>query len=153
VLALSISEVRACLGKSLHVVLLRNQLKAILQKESFFQKLSKPFASKLLDAFMICACEKGKTVVDPYKKQKNTVFFVLEGAVEVNFPKFIPTKSQKLLSSIKDIRNKENVDTKQLFGLESLKRAAIGDKADEYFEFSLQFLERGKVARTTLTEV
>lgn len=32
VLALSISEVRSSLGKSLHVVLLRNQLKAVLQR-------------------------------------------------------------------------------------------------------------------------
>jgi hypothetical protein len=128
VLALSISEVRACLGKGLHVVLLRNQLKTLLGRESFFQKLSKNFASKLLDTFMICGCEKGKTVVDPYRKLKNTVLLVLEGGVEVTFPKFIPTKSQKLLSSIKEIRSKE-IDTRQLFGVDALKRAAIGDKS------------------------
>lgn len=64
---------------------------------------------------------------------------ILEGTVEISFPKFIPTKSQKLLSSIKEIRTKD-VDTKQLFGLESLKRAAIGDKSeDKFFEFTVLF--------------
>lgn len=63
------------------MVMLRNQLKALLSKQSFFQKLSKSYASKLLDTFMICACEKGKAVVDPYRKLKNTIMLILEGAV------------------------------------------------------------------------
>lgn len=102
---------------------------------------------------MVCGCEKGRTVADPFKKQKNTVLLVLEGAVEVTFPKFIPTKSQKLLSSIKDIRTRENFDTKQLFGVDALRRAAVGDPPDQFFEIQLTFLERGKVARTTLGEI
>lgn len=60
----------------------------------------------MLDTFIISGCEKGKTVIDPYRKMKNTILLILEGAVEVSFPKFIPTKSQKLLSSIKEIRTK-----------------------------------------------
>ena len=94
------------LGKSLHIVLIRNQLKNILKKEYFFQKLNKDFASKLLDSFSVSAYEKGKSIIDTYKKQKNTILFILEGEVEITFPKFISTKSQKILSSIKDIKNK-----------------------------------------------
>lgn len=59
------------------MVLLRNQLKALLGKEPFFQKLSKNFASKMLDTFIISACEKGKTVIDPYRKLKNTILLIL----------------------------------------------------------------------------
>ena len=50
---------------------------------------------------MICACEKGKAVADPYRKLKNTIMLILDGAVEVIFPKLISTKSQKMLTSIK----------------------------------------------------
>lgn len=73
--------------------------------------------------------------------------------MEPSFPKFIPTKSQKLLSSIKDIRTRENFDAKQLFGVEALRKAAAGEQADMFFDFSLVFSERGKVARSTLAEV
>lgn len=66
---------------------------------------------------MISTYEKGKSIIDTYKKQKNTILFILEGEVEVSFPKFISAKSQKILSSIKEIRNRENLDQKQLFGV------------------------------------
>lgn len=82
--------------------------------------------------------------------------YMLEGEVEVLFPKFINTKnSQKILASIKEIKNtnKDNFDKKQIFGLEALKKAASCEKADEYFELNLQFTEKGKIARTTLTDI
>jgi hypothetical protein len=66
---------------------------------------------------MISACEKGKCIIDTYKKQKNVILFILEGEAEFSFPKFISAKSQKILSSIKDIKSKEHLDYKQLFGV------------------------------------
>lgn len=55
---------------------------------------------------MICNVEKGKTVIDTYKKLRNTIVFILEGDVDVVFPKFINSKScQKILSSIKELKN------------------------------------------------
>ena len=78
----------------------------MLKKEPFFQKLSKKYQAKFLDSFNVCNVEKGKTVIDTYKKLKNTIVFILEGKTEVTFPKFINSKaSQKILSSIKEMKN------------------------------------------------
>jgi transcriptional regulator of heat shock response len=109
----------------------------------------------VLDSFILSTYEKGKSIIDTYKKQKNTILFILEGSVEVVFPRFISAKSQKILSSIKEIKNinKENFDQKQLFGLEALKKAACNEKTDDYFEYNVQLVEKGKVARTSLAEI
>lgn len=77
VIAISVTDVKKALGKSLQIVLIRNQLKNILKKETFFQKLSKNYACKLLDSFIVSTCEKGKSIIDTYKKQKNTILFIL----------------------------------------------------------------------------
>ena len=37
--------------------------------------------------------------------------------------------------------------------MEALRKAAAGEQADMFFDFSLVFSERGKVARSTLAEV
>ena len=95
-------------------------------------------------------------MIDTYKKLKNTIIYVLEGQTEAVFPKFINSKqSQKILSSIKELRNthKENFDRKQLFGVEALKKAASCEKSDDYYEVNLQFVERGKIARSSLAEI
>jgi hypothetical protein len=115
------------LGKGLPIILIRNQLKNVLKKEPFFQKLSKRYQARFLDSYTVCNVEKGKTIIDTYKKLRNSIVFILEGQIDVVFPKFISSKqSQKILSSIKEIRNtnKENLDKKQLFGLEAIKKAA-----------------------------
>ena len=109
------------------IILIRNQLKNVLRKEPFFQKLSKKYQGRFLDSFNVCNVEKGKTIIDTYKKLKNAVLFILDGDIEVVFPKFISSKAnQKILSSIKELKNtnKENFDRKQLFGLEAIKKAA-----------------------------
>lgn len=50
--------------------------------------------------------EKGKTVIDTYRKKKNCIVFILEGEIEIAFPKFInPKSSQKIMASIKEIKN------------------------------------------------
>lgn len=77
VIAISVTDVKKALGKSLQIVLIRNQLKNILKKETFFQKLSKSYTCKLLDSFIVSTCEKGKSIIDTYKKQKNTILFIL----------------------------------------------------------------------------
>ena len=71
------------------------------------------------------------------------------------FPKFINSKSTKILSSIKEIKNtnKENLDKKQIFGLEAIKKTASCEKTDEYYDLNLQFIEKGKVARTSINEI
>ena len=78
------------------------------------------YQGKLLDSFVVCNVEKGKTIIDTYKKQKNSVILIVEGQTDIIFPKFINSKaSQKILASLKEIRNtsKDNFDRKQLFGL------------------------------------
>jgi len=65
------------LGKSLPVILIRNKMKNILKNESFFQKLSKQYASKLLDSFTVINVDKGRTVIDTYKKQKTTLMYII----------------------------------------------------------------------------
>lgn len=68
----------------------------------FFQKLSEKYQSKLLDSFMIVNISQGKTIIDTYKKLKNSIIYILEGDIEVFFPKFVGTKSsQRILTSIK----------------------------------------------------
>ena len=68
---------------------------------------------------MVTTVEKGKTIIDTYKKQKNTILYILEGRVDVSFPKFLNSKSSKnILTSLKEIKkDKENFDKKQLFGM------------------------------------
>jgi signal-transduction protein with cAMP-binding, CBS, and nucleotidyltransferase domain len=82
--------------------LIRNKLKNILKKEPFFQKLSKGYTSKLLDSFTVANVEKGKTVIDTYKKQKCALIYILEGNVDIAFPKFINAKSQRIITAIKE---------------------------------------------------
>jgi len=78
-LALSISEVRACLGKDLQAVLLRNKVKALLKNEKFFQDLSKNFAIQFLDAFQTSKCEKGIVPTSSCSKEikKDKIILVL----------------------------------------------------------------------------
>ena len=99
VLALSVVDIQNALGKSLPIMLIRNQLKAALRNEPFFQKLSKTYASRLLDSFVVAAVDKGKTVIDTYKKQRNSILFILEGNVDVSFPKFLNAKSSKSIQA------------------------------------------------------
>lgn len=55
---------------------------------------------------MIVNVDSGKTIIDTYKKLKNSIIYILEGDVDIFFPKFINAKpSQKILSSIKEIKN------------------------------------------------
>lgn len=82
--------------------------------------MSKKYQARLLDSFNILNVEKGKTVIDTYKKLRNSIVFVLEGQVEILFPKFINSKaSQKILSSMKEVKNiqRDTSDRKQLFGV------------------------------------
>ena len=95
--------------------------------------MSKKYQAKFLDSFNLSNVDKGKTVIDTYKKLRNSILFILEGQVEVLFPKFINSKaSQKILSSMKEVRNinKDNFDRKQLFGVEAIKKAASCEKTD-----------------------
>jgi len=127
ILAISIVDIKTALGKSLPIVLIRNQLKNALRKEAFFQKLSKKYQAKLLDSFNLQNVDKGKTVIDTYKKLRNSIVFILEGHVDVLFPKFINAKSsQKILASMKEVKNinKETFDRKQIFGVEAIKKQA-----------------------------
>lgn len=92
--------------------------------------MAKTYAAKLLDCFVVTSVDKGKTIIDTYKKQKNSIIYILDGQVDVTFPKFLSSKSNKnILASLKEIKhNKDNFDTKQLFGLESLKKATSCEK-------------------------
>jgi hypothetical protein len=38
-----------------------------------------------------------------------------------------------------------------LFGIDSLKKASCGEKVDDYFDYNIKFIERGKIARTSLS--
>jgi hypothetical protein len=59
-----------------------------------------------LDSFIIVNVDPGKTIIDSYKKLKNSILYILEGDADIFFPKFINGKpSQKILSSIKEIKN------------------------------------------------
>jgi hypothetical protein len=78
-LAISVVDIKTVLGKSLPIVLIRNQLKNVLRKEAFFQKLSKKYQARLLDSFNVRNVDKGKTVIDTYKKLRNSIVFILEG--------------------------------------------------------------------------
>ena len=150
------ADIQSALGKSLPIIVIRNQLKAVLKDEPFFNKLSKAYASKLLDSFTITSVDKGKTIIDAYKRQRNLVMFVVEGHTEVSFPKYINSKSHKnLLASMKEIkREKETFNMRQLFGVEALKKAAsCCDKNDDYYDFNIQFTEKGKIARTSLYDI
>ena len=67
--------------------------------------MSKKYQGRLLDAFNIYNVDKGKTIIDVYKKLKNSITFIIEGDVDVVFPKFINPKSQKILASLKELKN------------------------------------------------
>lgn len=55
---------------------------------------------------MIVNVEPGKTIIDTYKKLKNSIIYILEGDIDIFFPKFISSKpSQKILASMKEIKN------------------------------------------------
>jgi len=45
------------------------------------------------------------------------------------------------------------LDKKQIFGIDSLMKAAANDKTDEYFDFNIQILNKGKIARTSLSDI
>ena len=154
ILAISVADIKTALGKSLPIILIRNQLKNLLKKQTFFQKLSKKYQAKLLDSFAVTHVQAGKTIIDTYKKCKNTIIYILEGDIDILFPKFISSQSsQRILASIRQISNtnKQNFDRKQLFGIDSLKKASCGEKVDDYFDFNIKFIQRGKIARTSLS--
>jgi hypothetical protein len=52
-LAISVADIKTALGKSMPIILIRNQLKNILKKQTFYQKLSKKYQGKLLDSFAV----------------------------------------------------------------------------------------------------
>ena len=78
-MAISTIDIKTALGKGLPIILIRNQLKTVLKREPFFQKLSKKYQAKFLDSFMVCNVEKGKTIIDTYKKLKNSILYIVEG--------------------------------------------------------------------------
>lgn len=98
---MSITAIGNTLGRTLPVVLIRNQLKVQLMKEAFYSKLAPQYSLKLLDSFRIISMDSGRTIIDCYKKQRNAITLILEGEVEVVFPKLISGKSsQRILASL-----------------------------------------------------
>lgn len=54
---------------------------------------------------MIVNVEPGKTIIDTYKKMKNSIIYILDGDIDIFFPRLISSKSQKILASMKELKN------------------------------------------------
>ena len=113
------------MGRSLPLIILRNEAHKALKSSKIFEKLSDDYVEKAIDCFKLKAVKTGESIAKKEDSCKNLIFFVAEG----NY--YITDTSKKA----------------KIYGVEAL------ESSDSKFKLDLKMKEPGKIAWTTLEEV
>ena len=78
-LSFGVHEIESVLGRSLHLILIRNNANKRLLASKYFSFLPEELRDKVLDCFSIRKVEKEEVVIYEGMKKKDLIFFVVEG--------------------------------------------------------------------------
>lgn len=82
-MALGVEDIENVLGKSLPLIIIRNQAKSALKSSKVFQKISEEYIEKAIDCFKMKNVKQGEAIVKKGDKMKNCIFFVAEGEYNI----------------------------------------------------------------------
>ena len=125
VMALGAEDIESALGRSLPLIILRNEAKTALRSAQVFDKLNEEFIDKIIDCFRLKKVSAGETIIkrdDPCRKM---LFFVAEGNYTIS----------------------EAGRRAKLYGETAF------DSANARYSFDIKMRENGKVAWTSLEDV
>ena len=125
VMALGVEDIENALGRSLPLIILRNEARSALKSSKYFEKLSEEYIERAIDCFKIKSVKQGDLLVRKEDLCRNSIFFVAEG--------------QYIIS--------ENAKRAQIYG-----ESSLSDPTDSY-KCEIRMKENGKVAWATLNEV
>ena len=124
-MALGVEDIENALGRSLPLIILRNEARSALKSSKFFEKLSEEYIERAIDCFKIKSVKQGELLVRKEDLCRNSIFFVAEGEYIIS----------------------ENAKRAQIYG-----ESALSDPTDSY-KCEIRMKDNGKVAWATLNEV
>ena len=124
-MAFGIEDIENALGKSLPLIILRNEARNALKSSKIFDKLSEEYIQKAIDCFKLKNVKQAESIAKKEQFCRNGIFFVAEGEY------IISDASKKGL----------------LYGQTCLVNYV------QTYNFELRMKENGKIAYTTFTEL
>lgn len=84
VMAVGVEDIENVLGKSLPLIILRNQAKQALKSSKIFEKLSEEYIEKVLDHFKLKSVKQNESIIKKGDLCRNMMFFIAEGQYAIS---------------------------------------------------------------------
>jgi predicted transcriptional regulator len=76
---LGVEDIENVLGRSLPLIILRNEAKSAIKTAKIFERLNEEYVEKIIDCFKLKNVKIGELIVRKEDECKKLIFFVAEG--------------------------------------------------------------------------